>query len=221
MSWVRRCRPWRSCSADLAKDHAHEPELAQDIATLRDQVHACKQIITRIVAAAGQARAEGGCAQPVDHFVRETLEGWRLTRPSVLLTERLSGEHPAPNIVTEQTLRQAIINLLNNAADVSPQNVELECRWDREHLQLEIHDRGPGLTNQAREQVGTKLFHHQAGRRRQWRRSAADARHRRTLRWTSRAGIARGGRRQHAGGAAAPSFGAAARGAIHGSRVQL
>src|SRR5262249_5056158 len=51
---------------ELAQDHADEPELSRDLATLRQQVGACKQTITHMVAAAGEARAEGGGAQAVD-----------------------------------------------------------------------------------------------------------------------------------------------------------
>jgi two-component system sensor histidine kinase RegB len=56
---------------EMTRDHARQPKLAEDIATLRSQVDTCKHTITRMVAAAGQARAEGGGAQPVDEFARD------------------------------------------------------------------------------------------------------------------------------------------------------
>jgi len=143
---------------DMTKDYMDKPDLARDLSTLRRQVDTCKQTITHMVAAAGQARAEGGRAQPVDQFVRETLERWRLLRPSVTLTEQLSGPVPAPTILTEQTLRQAIYNLLNNAADASPKNIELDCSWERGQLRLEIRDRGPGLSSEAQINVGHGFF---------------------------------------------------------------
>jgi len=143
---------------EMAHEHAPDVELGRDIAALRTQVDVCKHTITRMVAAAGQARAEGGGAQPVDEFLRETVERWRLIRPTARVTEHLAGATPAPSIVTEQTLRQAIINLLNNAADASPQHVELDCRWDRSRLSLEIRDRGPGLSREAAAHAGRRFF---------------------------------------------------------------
>jgi len=143
---------------EMSKEHAAEPELARDIVTLRAQVDVCKQTITRIVAAAGHARAEGGCAQAVDEFVRDTVESWRLLRPAVSLRERLNGPAPAPSILSEQTLRQAIVNLLNNAADASPDNVELDCSWGHDRLRLEIRDRGPGLSSDAEDRAGRTFF---------------------------------------------------------------
>jgi len=130
---------------EMAQEHRRDPVLQQDIETLRTQIDACKQSITRMVAAAGEVRAEGGSAEPLDHFLRETVERWRLVRPAVLLREHLNGRAPAPSILSEQTLRQAIVNLLDNAADASPDSVELDCAWDTQWLRLEIRDRGPGL----------------------------------------------------------------------------
>ena len=89
---------------------------------------------------------------------RRRFERWRLIRPAAHITERLAGAMPPPSIVTEQTLRQAIINLLNNAADASPLHVELDCRWDRSRLSLEIRDRGPGLSDEAAVQAGRRFF---------------------------------------------------------------
>ena len=143
---------------DMAHVRAGDDELSRDIATLRTQVDVCKHTITRMVASAGQARAEGGCAQPIDEFLRETVERWRLIRPTASVSEHLAGAVPAPSIVTEQTLRQAIITLLNNAADASPHQVELDCSWSRERLSLEIRDRGPGLSSEAVAQAGRGFF---------------------------------------------------------------
>jgi two-component system sensor histidine kinase RegB len=81
-----------------------------------------------------------------------------LLRPAVSLTEQLSGPAPAPTILTEQTLRQAILSLLNNAADASPQNVELDCSWGSDRLRLEIRDRGLGLSGEAEMRAGLGFF---------------------------------------------------------------
>ena len=144
----------REMAVALRDDVQH----AGDIETLRRQVDACKDTITRLSAAAGQPRAEGGAAQPLDRFLLDTVDRWRMIRPTASLTARLDGARPAPSIVGEQTLQHAIVNLLNNAADASPDRVELVCDWDAERLHLEIRDRGHGLTPEARERAGRTLF---------------------------------------------------------------
>jgi len=42
-------------------------------------------------------------------------------------------------------LQQALINLLNNAADVFRERLELHARWEQDFLQIEILDRGLGV----------------------------------------------------------------------------
>jgi two-component system sensor histidine kinase RegB len=74
------------------------------------------------------------------------------------LAERLSGPTPGPTILNEYTLRQAIVNLLDNAADASPQSVELDCSWGADRLRLEIRDCGPGLNAEAQTRVGRGFF---------------------------------------------------------------
>jgi two-component system sensor histidine kinase RegB len=52
---------------------------------------------------------------------------------------------PEARLLDERTLQQALINLLNNAADASRERLALHARWDRDALQIEILDRGPGV----------------------------------------------------------------------------
>jgi two-component system sensor histidine kinase RegB len=52
------------------------------------------------------------------------------------------------------TLTHALINILNNAAEVSPKGIELHARWDRSSLYLRVLDRGPGIAPAISEQIG-------------------------------------------------------------------
>ena len=61
-------------------------------------------------------------------------------------------------ISADCTLEQALLNLLNNAADVSPEGVELECNWSDKQLNLEIRDRGPGLSGEVARRAGQAFF---------------------------------------------------------------
>lgn len=47
--------------------------------------------------------------------------------------------------MADTTLEQAIHNLINNAADASPETIECEARIDGEALVVRVLDRGPGL----------------------------------------------------------------------------
>jgi two-component system sensor histidine kinase RegB len=77
--------------------------------------------------------------------LRELIERLRSLRPGVQVRLNAEGAQPAPRLVVDQTLSQAILNVLNNAADASPDHVEVDLRWDAERFEILICDRGPGI----------------------------------------------------------------------------
>ena len=50
------------------------------------------------------------------------------------------------------------MNLFNNAADASPDNVEVELAWSAQHATIIIGDRGPGLSEDALRNAGKAFF---------------------------------------------------------------
>jgi two-component system sensor histidine kinase RegB len=143
---------------ELERDHAAVPRLAEDLTLLRAQVDNCKRIIAELTAAAGQARAGDAAPESLQAFLEGVLDRWSLLRPQVRPRVVLAGEGAAPRIVGEDTVRQTLINILNNAADASPQDVEIEGRWDANELTIEVRDRGPGISEAAAERAGRGLF---------------------------------------------------------------
>lgn len=132
--------------AVLVKDAQGGKSLRDEtLGVLREQIDRCKQILSSLSAAAGQVRAEAGQGQALDEYLESVLAKWRAMRPGVVARTRLDGTRPAPRIVAEQTLSQAILNVLNNAADVSPRDIEVNVAWTGDELTLEIADRGPGF----------------------------------------------------------------------------
>ena len=105
---------------DMAHRYAGQPHLREDAAEMQTQIANCKTIINALTDSAGAARGESGRAQAADSFLDEVLAKWLLMRPAVSVACRWSDATPAPSIIVEQTLSQAVINLFNNAADASP-----------------------------------------------------------------------------------------------------
>ncbi|HRE19138.1 MAG TPA: ATP-binding protein, partial [Rhodocyclaceae bacterium] len=64
----------------------------------------------------------------------------------------------APTIVSEPTLEQAVINLLNNAARVVRQEIVVSATWDNSHWTLEIRDDGPGFPPEILTSAGRQAF---------------------------------------------------------------
>jgi two-component system sensor histidine kinase RegB len=55
-------------------------------------------------------------------------------------------------------LRAALLNLLNNAADASPEKIDIEANWNNNEFLLKIHDYGKGLTAEAAARAGSAFF---------------------------------------------------------------
>lgn len=145
-------------TGELQNDYAENSEFQTSIRILRDQITHCKHTLTRLLADAGQARAEDGSGQAVDYFLRQVLDKWQLMRPSVKFTYHGKGGQPAPQILNTQLLSQSILNLLNNAADASLKHIEIEANWNDRELHLEILDYGEGLTGEAAQRAGEAFF---------------------------------------------------------------
>jgi len=143
---------------ELQNDLADRPEMTEQTKMLREQIERCKQTLTQISARAGQSRAEGGVQQPLDSYLNDVLQQWRLMRPAVTLQPQWRGIQPAPQIVVDDTLSQALTSILNNAADASPQQIDIIGEWDSEQLQLMINDRGAGLDDKTQAAISTAFF---------------------------------------------------------------
>jgi two-component system sensor histidine kinase RegB len=133
---------------------ADNGELLEKMKILREQVARCKQALSVMSATAGEIRAEAGHVMPLTAYLDATVESWRRQRRKAVLDYRQAGPLPPPCILAEQTLTHALINILNNAADVSPQGIELIVRWDQERATLRIIDHGPGIAPTVSERLG-------------------------------------------------------------------
>jgi two-component system sensor histidine kinase RegB len=135
---------------------ANQPELRDSLAILDEQVRGCKRILDKILANA----QDSGTAtlQAVDELMAELLDEWQLLRPTAQHHYHGSNVRPVPRISADVTLRAALMNLLNNAADASPQPIEIITRWDDSNFTLEIHDQGAGLSKEAALRAGSAFF---------------------------------------------------------------
>lgn len=149
-------------SGELQQEYPQNEEFQNNIRILRNQITHCKQTLTQLLANAGQARIEDGNSQSVDYFLKQVLDKWQLIRPSTKFSYQWEGTQPAPSIMNTQLLSQSILNLLNNAADASTDQVKIKSNWDQHTLNLEIHDDGEGLTGEAAQRAGEAFFTNKA-----------------------------------------------------------
>jgi len=148
-------------AGELADDQAIPQAQREDVAMLREQISACKNIISRLTVNAGAQRAGEGRRITVDRWLEKIVDYWLTLRPAAKprLTVAPNTEcAEPPQVFTEATLEHALISLLNNAADANPEEIEIVVHWTAEWLQVEILDRGLGFEANLLQRAGQDFF---------------------------------------------------------------
>jgi two-component system sensor histidine kinase RegB len=133
---------------ELEREYADSDseDLHQKMKILREQVDRCKAALSVMSASAGELRAESGRIMPISRYLDDVVAAWRLQGLETPLSYLKTGYEPSPGILAERTLTHALVNILNNASDVSPHGIELRARWTVEYALLDIIDEGPGIS---------------------------------------------------------------------------
>lgn len=121
-----------------------DKDIGQDIADMQAEVARCKAIVSGILLSAGEARGVAPEFTTVRGFLNAVVADWRASRlPGTLdYIDRFGGDVP---VVSDPALRQVLGNVIDNAAEVSPDWIGITSLRERDDLVIEIADRGPGF----------------------------------------------------------------------------
>jgi two-component system sensor histidine kinase RegB len=143
--------------AVLVGELEREPGLAaaarEDLALARQQIALCKGIISGMAARAGVLRPDALQAREAGAWLEGVRARWHAMRPHAVSRLTLEGT-ATPLIATEATLEQALVNLLNNAADAANTEIGITLIRDPAKLVIVIRDGGPGFAADVLRQAG-------------------------------------------------------------------
>lgn len=151
----------------LAGELAHEfadnqtvPDtVREDIAQLRQQIAVCKQIITGLSRRAGAERLENTPHEAVDSWLDAIRLHWHAARPQAGSRLIRTSLGPPPEIAADPRLEQALLNLLNNAANAcADRPLEVRLAWSSKEVCFEIRDYGPGFPQEVLDYAGQTSF---------------------------------------------------------------
>lgn len=121
---------------------------AEDFGTLREQLRRCREHVRALADLARRGATDETVVMAADGFVESCLDRLALLRPGVDVS--LAGAVSNAQLCVDPTLPQAIINLLNNAADAALAagqaaeiQVQLEVRGQRLWISIMDHGVGP------------------------------------------------------------------------------
>lgn len=124
---------------------AQEPATTapEEVALLQAQVWRCRDALQQLAHTARQHQAGEREQATVPEFLADIQQRWQLLQPSVTLTQNLSGAEGGVAL-WPLTLKQALLNLLNNASSAS-EHIVLSGQWDKQQLQIQLRDFGDGI----------------------------------------------------------------------------
>ncbi len=142
---------------ELQREHVTNAALLHDLRVIDDQIGACKRIVSNLAVSGDRRRAESATAMGADRFIEAILEQVHALHPGATITATLDTLTPAPQVVAEETLRQAITNLVTNGAQASPCNVHVSADWSGPDLHIAVRDQGPGFSAEVLQRLGLPL----------------------------------------------------------------
>lgn len=135
---------------DLAEAPDAPPALREDLAVLAHQVAQCKSIIGRLTEQAEVSRSAGAQAVRAQDWLAGVLQRWCVLRQVPDDAVQWQAGAPGATIVSEATLEQALVNILDNAWRAGGP-VQVQCvlaPGDAAWVRLRVADQGPGFDAQ-------------------------------------------------------------------------
>jgi len=128
------------------------PELKDEMAVLTRQIQRCDEVLRNLVSTTTEDSRM--IVTEVGVLLKSLLEKWSLTRPEIKLETSIPEHETSLNIRYDQSLEHALMSLLNNAADASPESVSIQIRSLPEWLLITIEDNGPGIPIEIADRLG-------------------------------------------------------------------
>lgn len=143
---------------EMALEHSENVDLSQQLGIIEQQIKRCKNSLRELVNQADLREAGKAKTLALQDFIHLLMNQWQLIRPEIKLTLNISVTETAPTITADATLQQAIINILNNAADASPEGIDVEVQWDSASWTLKVRDYGEGISDELADQLGSGII---------------------------------------------------------------
>lgn len=131
-----------------------ETALKEDLAILHQQLELCAGRLRQL---RERTQPDTATQQPVGDLVQTAIADWQMMRPEVSFKLTLSDQGQPPLVRVTAAIQQALLNILNNAADANPKGIGIDIAWQNDQVILTIADRGPGIPDHVMENLGDSI----------------------------------------------------------------
>ena len=144
--------------SELRTEYKNLEPLQNDLKLLQEQVNQCANTLRELVATAEHTKDGQLPSEPIGNYCTTLIERWKIMRPDVIAHIHITDNQTDTHTQFHPTIAQAIINLLNNAADASPQEIEIEIEWNEQQLLWTIKDSGAGIAEEVTAHLGKSFI---------------------------------------------------------------
>ncbi len=137
-----------------SKGLSNYSDLKNDLNILSDQVDLCSNTLKDLVIRAEHGHNHSDEEKTIYHYCRHIIGRWKLLRPEATAKITIQENDRDRLINFHSTIEQAVINLLNNAADACCLQVIIEMKWSANFLMVIITDDGKGIPMEVKEKIG-------------------------------------------------------------------
>lgn len=143
---------------EMALEQSGNTELVNQLNIIDEQIKRCKNSLKELVSRADFREAAKAKNLSLYDFINLLIDQWQLIRPEINMSLDMPDYETSPTINADATLQQAIINILNNAADASPLGVDVSVSWGQSSWTIKVRDYGEGISDELAEQLGNDII---------------------------------------------------------------
>lgn len=129
---------------ELQREGELYPELISSFNLLESQVNRCKASLSEILSSTHQLRAEEAHIVSLDYYIETIIQRWK-QGISNLTVQYNHTSLSSLKVVAERVFEQAVINLLDNAAEAAQTYIDICAEEIENHLKITITDDGTGI----------------------------------------------------------------------------
>ncbi|MGO9674701.1 MAG: ATP-binding protein [Methylocella sp.] len=122
-----------------------DAEIGAEIGEMQVALARCKEIVSHILLAAGEARGEGAARTTLIGFLDDVVGGWRETRMPTRL-DYVNSIEVDTAIASDTVIRQILFNVFDNALEASPAWVGINASRLDGFLVVAVRDNGSGFS---------------------------------------------------------------------------
>ncbi|ORU91763.1 MAG: histidine kinase [Cycloclasticus sp. symbiont of Poecilosclerida sp. N] len=131
--------------------------LGDKLSVIQGQIKRCKKVLLSITRTVNTEQYGSGQLVRVDEYIESVIAQWRISNVNANFNQAINAKSPPPSIISNVALTRALVNILDNAAQASPDCINLTVAWSDKRLELVVEDIGSGMDDSQLQKLGQQL----------------------------------------------------------------